>query len=47
MNEQRKDTKTTLDELIRAVLKYMDEKGMLEDLKEKYPTKVGGCDDQN
>ena len=47
MNEQRKDTKTTRDELIRAVLKYMDEKGMLEDLKEKYHTKVGECDDQN
>ena len=46
MNEQRKDTKTTLDELIRAVLKYMDEKRMLEDLKEKYHTKVGKCDDE-
>lgn len=27
---------TTLDNLIRAVLKYMDERGMLGDLKKKY-----------
>ncbi len=28
----------TLDKLIRAVMKYMDERGMLNDMKKKYRT---------
>lgn len=43
----------TLDKLIRAVMKYMDEHGMLSDLKKKYralpkksPIKKNGKSDQ-
>ena len=32
--ERRDDM--TLDRLIKAVMKYMDERGMLEDMKKKY-----------
>lgn len=31
----------TIDELIKAILEYMSQKGMLDDLKKKYDTKAG------